>query len=69
MENTIPPSTTNEEITRIMTENTSKIVQSAAAPGGMKVIRRNGMVTPYDDSKINVAYICCLLCLLLLVFT
>jgi len=55
MENTIPPSTTNEEITRIMTENTSKIVQSAAAPGGMKVIRRNGMVTPYDDSKINVA--------------
>ncbi|MCP4412718.1 MAG: ribonucleoside-diphosphate reductase subunit alpha, partial [Gammaproteobacteria bacterium] len=38
-----------------MTENTSKIVQSAAAPGGMKVIRRNGMVTPYDDSKINVA--------------
>ncbi len=55
MENTISPSTTNEEITRIMTENTSKIVQSAAAPGGMKVIRRNGMVTPYDDSKINVA--------------
>ena len=55
MENTVSPSTTNEEITRIMTENTSKLVQSAAAPGGMKVIRRNGMVTPYDDSKINVA--------------
>ncbi len=55
MEKTVSPSTTNEEITRIMTENTSKIVQSAAAPGGMKVIRRNGMVTPYDDSKINVA--------------
>ncbi len=47
--------TTNEELTKHMTDNTSKIVQSAAAPGGMKVIRRNGKVTPYDDSKINVA--------------
>ncbi|PCJ49742.1 MAG: ribonucleoside-diphosphate reductase subunit alpha [Gammaproteobacteria bacterium] len=55
MENTFSPSTTNEEITKHMTENASKIVQSSAAPGGMKVIRRNGMVTPYDDSKINVA--------------
>jgi ribonucleoside-diphosphate reductase alpha chain len=55
MENTHSPSTTNEEVTKHMTENTSKIVQSSAAPGGMKVIRRNGMVTPYDDGKINVA--------------
>ena len=58
MENTFSQSstpTTNEELTKLMTENTSKIVQSSAAPGGMKVIRRNGKVTPYDDSKINVA--------------
>ncbi|MCP3675317.1 MAG: ribonucleoside-diphosphate reductase subunit alpha, partial [Gammaproteobacteria bacterium] len=55
METIISTPTTNEELTKLMTENTSKIVQSAAAPGGMKVIRRNGMVTPYDDSKINIA--------------
>ncbi|MFT5452655.1 MAG: ribonucleoside-diphosphate reductase alpha chain [Enterobacterales bacterium] len=55
MENSLSPSSTNEEVTKHMTENTAKIVQSSAAPGGMKVIRRNGMVTPYDDGKINVA--------------
>ena len=51
MENTLSPSTTNEEVTKHMTDNASKIVQSSSAPGGMKVIRRNGMVTPYDDIK------------------
>ena len=58
MENTFSQSrtsTTNDELTKLMTETTSKIVQSSTAPGGMKVIRRNGKVTPYDDSKINVA--------------
>ncbi|NNJ72496.1 MAG: ribonucleoside-diphosphate reductase subunit alpha, partial [Enterobacterales bacterium] len=38
-----------------MTENTTKITQEANAPGGIKVIRRNGLVTPYDDNKINIA--------------
>jgi len=54
MENTVSQST-NEEITRVMTENTAKVAQESAAPGGIKVIRRNGMVTPYDDTKINIA--------------
>ena len=54
MENVVTPSN-NEEVTRVMTENTTKVAQESDAPGGIKVIRRNGMVTPYDDTKINIA--------------
>jgi ribonucleoside-diphosphate reductase alpha chain len=54
MENVVTPST-NEEVTRTITENTTKVAQESNAPGGIKVIRRNGMVTPYDDTKINIA--------------
>ena len=54
MENVVSPSN-NESITQTMTENTTKIAQESNAPGGIKVVRRNGMVTPYDDTKINIA--------------
>ena len=54
MENVVSPSN-NASITQAMTENTTKIAQQSNAPGGIKVVRRNGMVTPYDDTKINIA--------------
>jgi ribonucleoside-diphosphate reductase alpha chain len=38
-----------------LSNDTSTAEMAATAPGGIKVIRRNGKVTPFDASKIEVA--------------
>ena len=52
----ITTSSSIEENTNLSTEKEPVSAEiSATAPGNMKVIRRNGKVTPYDDTKIKVA--------------
>ena len=48
-DNTVPPAVTPESATE------STVEVSATAPGSYRVIRRNGKVTPFDASKIEVA--------------
>ncbi len=55
MESQVTSPTTNPTGNEVPEQTQSPAEIAATAPGTIKVIRRNGKVTPYDDSKIEVA--------------
>ena len=46
---------TNDQVKNTPTQNSDTIDMTVMAPGQIRVIKRNGTVVAYDESKISVA--------------